>query len=142
MNAGQFKARHGETRTRLYGIWVSMRHRGTRKHRKACYVGVTHCPEWDDYAVFAAWAYANGYTDELTLDRREPDKRYEPDNCRWVTYTVQNRNRRSCRFKDSDIPAIFQMRAIGMKQREIAVVFNCNPAQISAILSGRRWANK
>ena len=56
--------------------------------------GISVCPEWDDYSVFAAWALANGYTDALSIDRQDDDGDYEPGNCRWVTNKVQTRNTR------------------------------------------------
>ena len=40
-----------------------------------------------------SWAYANGYSDDLTLDRIDPRGNYEPSNCRWVTQKVQQNNR-------------------------------------------------
>ena len=37
---------------------------------------------------------ANGYADNLTIDRIDNNKGYSPDNCRWVDYVVQNENKR------------------------------------------------
>jgi len=55
--------------------------------------GIQVCDEWlNDFQAFYNWAISNGYSDELTLDRIDADKDYEPDNCRWVSYKVQNNN--------------------------------------------------
>ncbi len=56
--------------------------------------GVSVCPEWrGSFEAFRDWALANGYRDDLTIDRF-PDNagNYEPGNCRWATYSEQNRN--------------------------------------------------
>lgn len=37
----------------------------------------------------------NGYSDNLTVDRIDNNKGYEPSNCRWITNKQQSRNRRS-----------------------------------------------
>ena len=98
--AGNASRKHGFHNTRLYRIHKSMMercgHTGTR-HKWAMYYedrGIAVCKEWHDREVFFAWALANGYSDELELDRINNDKGYTPENCRWVTHLVNMRNRR------------------------------------------------
>lgn len=61
--------------------------------------GITICREWlDDADAFLRWAENSGYKPGLTLDRKNNDEGYSPDNCRWVTIAENNQNRRSSRF--------------------------------------------
>lgn len=93
---------HGDTGTRLHGIWKQMRDRCYRQTNKAYPQyggrGIVMYPEWqNDFATFREWAYANGYNDTLSIDRIDVDGIYEPSNCRWATRVTQNRNKRSNR---------------------------------------------
>lgn len=136
---GRFLARHGEVGTRLYRIWDAMCRRSQRKHAKRCYAGVKVCSEWSSYEAFAAWARANGYRDDLTIDRIDNLRGYEPSNCRWASYTQQNRNRRVVRFAMEDIRVIRARFAAGELQRDIADDYAVTQGQISAICTGKRW---
>lgn len=97
------KVKHGESHTRLYNIWHSMKRR--------CYAvsskdfvnyggrGITVCSEWlNDFQAFHDWAVSHGYSDELTIDRIDNDKGYSPDNCRWVTTKEQNQKKRNVKL--------------------------------------------
>ncbi|MBO5259973.1 MAG: hypothetical protein J6B26_06295 [Agathobacter sp.] len=96
----EFHKVHGMTKTRLYKIWVNMKQR--------CYIeeneqypnyggrGIEVCEEWrNDFQSFYNWAIANGYQDDLSIDRKNPDGHYEPSNCRWATMKEQQNNRRN-----------------------------------------------
>jgi hypothetical protein len=56
--------------------------------------GISVCKEWGSYEAFREWALSNCYSDALTLDRIDNDGNYEPNNCRWATYSQQARNTR------------------------------------------------
>ena len=48
--------------------------------------GVSICKDWQENPLhFEDWALANGYEDNLTIDRKDETKDYSPDNCRWIT---------------------------------------------------------
>lgn len=58
--------------------------------------GIVMCEEWkNDKTKFFEWAFANGYAENLTIDRIDPHGNYCPENCRWVDYTVQANNKTS-----------------------------------------------
>jgi hypothetical protein len=84
---------------RVYSIWSNMINRCIKSENKdySHYGGrgITVCDEWLSYDNFYEWAVANGYEDNLTLDRKDNDKEYSPDNCRWVDMSTQSRNRRT-----------------------------------------------
>lgn len=89
--------KHGMAGTRLHRIWKSMRTRANNPNfigaSRYCLRGISVCEEWNDFAVFRDWAIANGYEDNLTIDRIDNDRGYCPSNCRWITLRDQQSNR-------------------------------------------------
>jgi hypothetical protein len=82
---------------RLYRVWSQMRQR-CRNPNNEKYIyygerGIGICEEWEDYQVFYDWAMANGYRQSLSIDRIDNNGWYEPENCRWATVQVQNKNK-------------------------------------------------
>lgn len=97
--------KHGEYKTRLYGIWRDMlsRANGDNDHDSRLWKeyrgrGITVCDEWKEYESFASWAKSNGYADNLSIDRIDVNGNYEPNNCRWATMKQQANNKRTSRF--------------------------------------------
>lgn len=94
---------HGEAHTRLYNIWHNMKQR-CKNPQTPEYVryggrGITVCDEWaNSFEEFRAWALSAGYRDDLTLDRKDNDGHYCPENCRWATPKEQANNTRRNRL--------------------------------------------
>ena len=84
---------------RLYNIWKNMRKRCNNpnniRYKDYGGRGIKICNEWDNFEEFKDWSLANGYSDNLEIDRIDNNKGYSPDNCRWVTTKTNNRNRRN-----------------------------------------------
>lgn len=88
---------HGDSRARLYNIWIKMRDRCSNPKNQDWELyggkGVTVCDEWNtSYESFRTWSYENGYDDSKTIDRISSDGNYCPENCRWTTSKVQANN--------------------------------------------------
>lgn len=93
---------HGMTSHAAYGVWHSMVQRCTEPSH----------PAWKNYggrgiAVCERWAHSfenfwsdmgQTYQPGLDLDRRENNKGYSPENCRWVTRAENCRNTRRARL--------------------------------------------
>ncbi len=62
------------------------------------------CPEWiHSPEVFINWALINGWIKGLTIDRINNDKNYCPENCRFVTQSENNKNRREQKLGNTGI---------------------------------------
>lgn len=81
--------KHGDSGIRLYNIWKNMRQRcrdpNVDNYKYYGGKGIKVYDEWNKYSNFKEWALANGYANNLTIDRIESSGDYEPGNCQWIT---------------------------------------------------------
>ncbi|GAB1389894.1 MAG: hypothetical protein AMXMBFR78_11640 [Rubrivivax sp.] len=85
--------KHGAHGSLTYQRWKSM-HQRCRNSAHYRGLGISVCEQWRVFAAFLADMGECPHPD-LTLDRLDNSKGYEPSNCRWATRAEQNRNRPS-----------------------------------------------
>jgi len=138
---GHGHARKKGGRSRLYKTWEGVIQRGTNPNSHNWYSrGIRVCEEWKDFIVFKDWALANGYSNNLYIDRIDNNGNYEPSNCRFISHAQNSRNSRIVKL---DWPKIWIIRGlyssgISTKKR-IADIFNVTVRNISYIVNYRTW---
>ena len=93
--------KHGMSHTRIHNIWLGMKDRclnsNSESYQNYGERGIKICSEWlgdSGFENFYKWAMENGYSDELTIDRKDVNGNYDPSNCQWATHEEQNNNTR------------------------------------------------
>lgn len=86
-------AKHGMCGTPLYQRWKSLRARCQDINNQTYGAkGITWDSSWDDFNVFYS-DMAEGFSEDLELDRIDVTKGYSRDNCRWTTHAENNYNK-------------------------------------------------
>lgn len=89
--------KHGRARSPLYVTWASMHQRCENPKSTAYYLyggrGITVCERWNSFENFCA-DMGERPSPTHSIDRRDNDKGYSPENCRWATKKQQAQNTR------------------------------------------------
>lgn len=65
--------------------------------------GITIYSEWlANPNSFEDWCMANGYADDLTIDRIDSSKGYYPENCRWISRSDNAKYKSTTRMIEVD----------------------------------------
>ena len=129
----------------LFGIWAGMRDRCNRKSNQdyKYYGGKGIIVEdiWIDYLEFKKWSILNGYEPNrnLQIDRIDSNKNYSPDNCRWVTPKINQRNRDCVLLSMEKAEEIRVLIAKGIPILEIANMYGVHKDSINDIKKGKTW---
>lgn len=97
------KITHGLSNSRIYRIWRNMKSRcynpNAARYESYGGRGIKVCDEWrNSFESFYSWAMSNGYSDELSIDRKDVNGNYTPDNCRWIPMDKQADNKSNSRL--------------------------------------------
>lgn len=76
----------------------------------------------------------------MTLERRDNNSSYSPDNCYWDDRKRQARNRRTTKLDQEKVEQIRAMRLAGKKLQDIADAYGVHRSTIKKVLAGSTWA--
>lgn len=103
--------------------------------------GITICDEWKDSAeIFYKWALESGYQDNLSIDRIDNNKGYNPDNCRWATAAQQNRNKPGI-ISVEKVKEIKRLLKAGYTHKIIANMCETTLRRVAHISAGDCWVD-
>jgi hypothetical protein len=145
ISCGCVRRPHGGFGTALHNVWCGIKKRclNSNNHGYKDYGGrgIRICSEWLEFIPFRDWALANGYQKGLQIDRIDVNGNYEPSNCRFVTATVNNQNKRSNVLNPDKVRSIRKLLRNGVKQKDIGNMFGVPQNTISQIKNGHLWAS-
>jgi len=137
---------HGLTHHRLYSIYKGIKSRCNRIGQKGFKNyggrGITLEDGFSTFEKFYAWAIANGYQSNLTIERINNEGNYSPDNCTWKTRLEQSHNRRTTKLTPDLVLSIRKHIENGkLQQKQIALLFNISHQTVSNIKTKRVWSS-
>lgn len=108
--------KHGMNGTRFYSIWENLIQRcynpNAVRYEQYGGRGIGADTLWkEDFINFMNDMF-DGYSDELTLDRYDPDIGYCKGNCRWVEEKFQPRNKKKSPRNTSGVTGVGQYKDI------------------------------
>lgn len=97
---------HGMTKHPVFHVWSAMMARcyntKCKGYKNYGARGIVVCEEWHDVKNFCEWSEKNGYKSGLTIERKDVNGNYCPENCCWATRLEQAINKTTTIFVKID----------------------------------------
>lgn len=138
---GRFAKSHGMHKSAEYRAWGLMKSRclnpNFTSYERYGGRGIAICERWLTFQNFFADMGLKP-SPKHTLDRKDPNGNYEPDNCRWATFQEQQQNKTNNALTPDLVEDI---RASSENCNRIAKRLGVSPGTVYNARSGKRWGN-
>lgn len=129
---------------RLYRVWAGMRRRCYNKNDAAYSAygarGIRICQSWlSYYQKFHDWAMSHGWSQGLSIERRNNNGNYSPRNCTFIPRSLQARNRRPNKLNETKVKGIRMRYQAGERQCDLAKEFKVAPRTMCSIVHNLIW---
>lgn len=98
--AASWKRTHNQHGTKTYNIWKNMRSRCNSPNSSGYYKygaqGIKVCSRWSDFENFLE--DMGKCPENHSIERINPEKNYEPSNCKWIPLADQRWNKTNSRL--------------------------------------------
>ena len=140
--------KHGHCKNNIitptYTIWASMHARCNNSKNKAYKWyggrGIVVCDRWKDFRHFLS--DMGERPKGLTIERKDNDGNYKPNNCKWATQQEQQQNKRGVKLTPNEVRIIrYLAEDTQFLQEDLAYAFRVNVNHIWKIIHRRTWAN-
>lgn len=128
--------RHGGSYIPEYDVWVAMKQR-CQNPKNARYKdyggrGITICSQWERWECFIA-DMGRRPDSQHSLERKDNNGNYEPNNCVWATRSEQQGNKRS-KLSEVDKQRLFTLHDAGWSQHKIAAEIGISQVWVGKLL--------
>lgn len=134
--------KHGCVSHHLYGVWSNMMRRcydvKNKSYPRYGGRGITVCKEWHDIHIFIN--DVGERPSGLSLERKNNNEGYCPENCIWADKKQQARNRCSTKMSAQKAQDVIEMKKEGMKNKDIAHAMGVHISTIKKIWAGTTWS--
>ena len=113
--------------------------------------GIKLCSEWITNPIsFFQWCFDNGWKDGLALDRINSSKDYTPDNCQFISKSLNLKKMHhennfsgetapNAKLSELDVIEIKKRLELGVTAARLSRDFNVGRSTVQAIKSGQNW---
>lgn len=141
MQRGWQRRKKRKRATRIYNSWNAMISRCKRPEDKRWKHyggrGIKVCRRWLKFKNFAV--DMGPRPRGKTLDRINNNGNYTRKNCRWISNTLQQRNRNNTRLTEAKVREIKHRTSQGERQRLVAIDMGVSQSAISRVVTGEIW---